>query len=172
MAMLGSLADTGARSARLAGHPVRRARRRRCRPTATIASATARRRRSPRWSRSAIIAVSAIGIGWRAVDRLLDGEQHRQCRISASPSRWSRSRSTLAPARLSALGDPPHRLGRDPDRPRPLSERPAAQPVGDRRSGARPISRPHRRRSRCSASPSPCGCSGAPGAPRARRSTS
>ena len=104
-----------------------------------------------------LIAVSAVGIGWRAVDRLINGERHRRCRISASACRLVAIVATLALLAYQRRVIAPHRLGRDRDRPCPLSERPAAQPGGDRRAGARSISRLHRRRSRCSASASPCG---------------
>ena len=79
-AMLGSLADTALdlvasliTCSACASRP--------CRPTATTASATARPRRWPRWSRSILITISAIGIGWRAVDRLIDGAQTADAEI-------------------------------------------------------------------------------------------
>jgi ferrous-iron efflux pump FieF len=117
-----------------------------------------------------LIAFSALGIGWRAVDRLLGGGDRRR-RI------WHR------------------RL----DRRDPRDLRPARLPApGDRRTGSVAIATDHvhyqsdlllnlsviaalvldqyaragRRRRRCSASPSPCGCCGARGAPRAAPSTS
>ena len=117
-----------------------------CRPTTTIASATARRRRWRRWSRSVII------VDLRDRHRLARGRAaDRRAPRPPAPITASRFRSiaivaTLGAARLSALGHPPHRLGRDPHRQRPLPERPAAQPGGDRRFGARPVSRLHRRR--------------------------
>ena len=92
----------------------------------------------------------------------------RQCRI------WHRrlarrDRRDARPARLSALGDPPHRLGRDQtdhvhyQSDLLLNLSVIAALVLDQYAGL------DRRRSRCSASPSPSGCSGAPGAPRATR---
>ena len=100
-----------------------------------------------------LIAVSALGIAWRAVDRLIARRARPPRPSMASASRWSPSPRRFGAARLPAPRHPPHRLGRDRHRPCPLPVRPAAQPVGDRRAGARPV---------CSASPAPTRCSGWP----------
>ena len=145
VAMLGSLADTGLDVDRLAGHPVRRPRRRHAgRPRPSLRPRQGGGARGAGPGRDHL--VSAIGIGWRAVDRLIDGAQTANAEYGIAVSLVAIAAHARAD-RLSALGRPPHRLGRDPHRQCPLSERSVPQSVGDRGAGARSICRLQRRRS-------------------------
>ena len=112
-AMLGSLADSGARPDRQPRRPCSACASPRSRPTTTTASATARPRRWPRSSRSILITVSAMVIGWRAIERLIDGARDR--RRGARHRRLARrdGRSRSACSRYQRHVDRAHRLGRD-----------------------------------------------------------
>ena len=118
-----------------------------------------------------LITVSALGIAWRAVDRLMHGAQTEAMGL-ASAFRSSRSprRSRCSPisarsiARTGSVAIKTDHVHYQSDL--------MLNGVGDRGAGARPGAAHRRRRRRCSASPSRCGCCGAPGARRAMPSTS
>ena len=96
-----------------------------------------------------LITLSALFIGYRSVERLMAGEQTTDAELGIGVSLVAIALH-LRPDHLPALRRPADRLGRDLHRPAPLCVRPAAQHVGDRRPGARPICRSGRRRRGCS----------------------
>ena len=76
-----------------------------CRPTASTASATARRKRWPPWPRSGSSPSRPLAIGWRAIERLVDGEQTAHADYGIAVSLVAIAVDP-GPARLPALGDP------------------------------------------------------------------
>ena len=118
-----------------------------------------------------LITLSAVFIGFRAVQRLMAAPQTGRCR--ARHRRVARrDGADFRADQLSAARRPPHRLARDRYRPAALCVRPDAQWLGDRRARARPVRGTCAAPMRSSDCSSPCGCCGARGARRATRSTS
>ena len=85
-----------------------------------------------------LITISAIFIGFRAVQRLLSGAETGQCELGIGVS-LSRSSLTFALIAYQRHVVAAHRIARDRDRPTPLFVRPDAQRLGDRRAGARSV---------------------------------
>ena len=157
-----SLADTSARPHRQPDHLLRRALARRCRPTASIASATARPRRWRRWSRSSSSrSRRSASPGARSTGCCSGERDRRRPRLASASrsSRWSRPSRLLAYQRYVIRRTGSVAIRTDHVH---YQTRPAAQPVGDRGAGARPIAR-LAAPTRCSASRSPAGCSAARG---------
>ena len=118
-----------------------------------------------------IIAVSAIGIGWRAVDRLINGAATAHAEygiavsvvaIAATLALIAYQRSVIRRTGSVAIGT--DRLHYQSDLLLNLSV--IAALALDQYAG------PHRRRSPVRHRHRACGCCSAPGAPRRRRSTS
>ena len=85
-----------------------------------------------------LITLSALAIGWRSAERLAAGARNR--RGGARHRRLARrDGGDLRADHVPAPRHRAHRIGRDRHRPGPLPVGPAAQRLGHRRAGARPI---------------------------------